>query len=153
MIKITQKCQNSRLVEGFHPLFDENVVAPPFFLPISAYMGPLLVIFWVLEAAHSGTILPKYALGVIKTRRKKMYMYIKNVYVQVRCANLIFRNFAWNDNVKSFFGMVGISWMGCGRGEWCWHMGMSYLTSLNLQLFKNIAYAGSFEQFFCSIFC
>ena len=93
MIKIAQKCQNSRLVEGFHPLFDENVVAP-LFLPISAYMGPLLVIFWVLEAAHSGTILPKYALGVIKTRRKKMYMYIKNVYVQVSFANLIFRNFA-----------------------------------------------------------
>ena len=61
---------------------------------MSAYMGPLLVIFWVLEAAHSGTILPKYALGVIKTRRKKMYMYIKNVYVQVSFANLIFRNFA-----------------------------------------------------------
>ena len=93
MIKITQKCQNSRLVEGFHPLFDENVVAPPFFANFGLY-GSALGHFWVLEAAHSGTILPKYALGVIKTRRKKMYMYIKNVYVQVSFANLIFRNFA-----------------------------------------------------------
>ena len=34
--------------------------------------------------------------------------------------------------------------MGWGRVEWDWHMGMSYLTSLNTQLFKNIAYVGSF---------
>ena len=53
-------CQNSRLVEGFHPLFDESVVAP-LFMPFLAYMGPFLVIFWVLEVAHSGTFLPKYA--------------------------------------------------------------------------------------------
>ena len=58
--------------------------------------------------------------------------------------NLIFRNFAWNDDVKSFFCIVGTSWMGCGRVEWYWHMAMSYLTSLNPQLFKNIAYVGSF---------
>ena len=56
----------------------------------------------------------------------------------------IFRNFGWNDNVKSFFCIVGTSWMGWGRVEWYWHMGMSYLTSLNTQLFKNIAYVGSF---------
>ena len=58
--------------------------------------------------------------------------------------NQIFRNFGWNDNVKSFFCIVGTSWMGWGRVEWYWHTGMSYLTSLNTQLFKNIAYVGSF---------
>ena len=60
MIKIIRRSQNSRLVEGFHPLFDESVVAP-LFMPFLAYMGPFLVIFWVLEVAHSDTFLPKYA--------------------------------------------------------------------------------------------
>ena len=60
MIKIIRRCQNSRLVEGFHPLFHESVVAP-LFMPFLAYMGPFLVIFWVLEVAHSDTFLPKYA--------------------------------------------------------------------------------------------
>ena len=64
--------------------------------------------------------------------------------VPVTFVNQIFRNFAWNDDVKSFFCIVGTSWMGWGRVEWYWHMGMSYLTSLNTQLFKNIAYVGSF---------
>ena len=58
--------------------------------------------------------------------------------------NQIFKNFAWNDGVKSFFCIVGTSWMGWSRVEWYWHMGISYLTSLNTQLFKNIAYVGSF---------
>ena len=61
--------------------------------------------------------------------------------------NLIFRNFAWNDDVKSFFCIEGTSWMGCGRVEWYWDMGTSYLTSLNHQLFKNKAYVGSFNHF------
>ena len=51
--------------------------------------------------------------------------------VPVTFVNQIFRNFAWNDDVKSFFCIVGTSWMGWGRVEWYWHMGMSYLTSLN----------------------
>ena len=60
MIKIIRRCQNSRLVEIFHSLFHESVVAP-FFMPFLAYMGPFLVIFWVLEVAHSDTFFPKYA--------------------------------------------------------------------------------------------
>ena len=50
--------------------------------------------------------------------------------------NLIF---AWNDDVKSNFCIVG-------RVEWYWHIRMSYLTSLNPQLFKNIAYVGVFKH-------
>ena len=42
--------------------------------------------------------------------------------------------------------------MGCGRVEWYSHMGMSYLTSLNPQLFKNIAYVGSFKHFSVQLF-
>ena len=42
--------------------------------------------------------------------------------------------------------------MGWGRVEWYWHMGMSYLTSLNPQLFKNIAYVWSFKHFSVQLF-
>ena len=77
--------------------------------------------------------------------------------VPVTFVNQIFRNFAWNDDVKSFFCIVGTSWMGWGRVEWYWHMGMSYLTSLNPQLFKSIAYVGLFGRFsvqlFLHVFC
>ena len=77
--------------------------------------------------------------------------------VPVTFVNQIFRNFGWNDNVKSFFCIVGTSWMGWGRVEWYWQMGMSYLTSLNAQLSKNIAYVGSFKHFsvqlFLHVFC
>ena len=55
-------------------------------------------------------------------------------------------------NGKFFFAIAGTSWMGWGRVEWDWHMGMFYLTSLNPQLFKNIAYVGSFKHFLCSTF-
>ena len=80
-------------------------------------------------------------------RKKKIYCLIKNDREAVTFVNLIFRNFRWNDNVKSFFCIVGTSWIGWGRFEWHWHMGMSYLTSLNTQLFKNIAYVGSFGHY------
>ena len=76
----------------------------------------------------------------------------KNELVPATFVNRIFLNFAGNDDVKSFFCIVGTSWMGCGRVEWYWHMGMSYLTSLNPQLFKNIAYVGSFEHFSVQLF-
>ena len=152
MIKIIRRCQNSRLVESFHSLFHESVVAP-LFMPFLAYMGPFLVIFWVLEVAHSGTFLPKYAHGSEKDwEKKKIYRQTKNELLPVTLVNLIFRNFAWNDDVKSFFCIVGTSWMGLVRVDWHWHMGMSYLTSLNPQLIKNIAYVGSFEHFSVQLF-
>ena len=72
--------------------------------------------------------------------------------VPVTFVNQIFKNFGWIDNVKSFFCIVGTSWMGWGRVEWYWHMGMSYLTSLNTQLFKNIAYVGSFKNLSVQLF-
>ena len=72
--------------------------------------------------------------------------------VPVTFVNLIFRNFGWNDNVKSFFCIVGTSWIGWGRVEWHWHMGMSYLTSLNPQLFKKYSICWVFQAFFSSTF-
>ena len=72
MIKIIRRCQNSRLVEIFHSLFHESVVAP-YFMPFLAYMGPFLVIFWVLEVAHSGTFLPKYAHGSEEDWEKRKF--------------------------------------------------------------------------------
>ena len=66
------------------------------------------------------------------------------------CQKPNFQEFSWNDDIKSFF----VLW---GRVEWYWHMGMSYLTSLNPQLFKNTAYVGLFERFsvqlFLHVFC
>ena len=49
MIKIIRRCQNFRLVEGFHPLF----------LPFLAYMGPFLVIFWVFQVGPTRALWPK----------------------------------------------------------------------------------------------
>ena len=72
MIKLIRRCQNSRLVEGFRLLCDESVVAP-LFMPFLAYMGPFLVIFWVLEVAHSGTFLPKYAHGSEEDWEKRKF--------------------------------------------------------------------------------
>ena len=77
--------------------------------------------------------------------KKKICWHIKNELVPATFVNLIFRNFAWNDDVKSFF----VLW---GRVEWDWHMEMSYLTSLNPQLFKNIAKVGSFKHFSVQLF-
>jgi len=42
-------------------------------MPFLAYMGPFLVIFWVLEVAHSGTFLPKYAHGSEKDWEKRKF--------------------------------------------------------------------------------
>ena len=72
----------------------------------------------------------------------RIFAHVSHV-AAVTFVNLIFRNFGCNDNVKSFFFIVGTSWMGLGRVEWDWHIGMSYLTSL-----KNIAYVGSLKHFF-----
>ena len=72
MIKIIRRCQISRLVEGFHPLFDESVVAP-LFMPFLAYMGPFLAVFGVLEVAQSGTFLPKYAHGSEEDWEKRKF--------------------------------------------------------------------------------
>ena len=58
---------------------------------------------------------------------------------------------------KELFCIVWTSWMGWGRVEWHWHMGMSYLTSLNPELLKNIAYVGFSSifllNFFLHVFC
>ena len=43
--------------------------------------------------------------------------------------------------------IVGTSWIGWGQVKWDGHMWMSYLTSLNPQVFQNIAYLGSFKHF------
>ena len=96
--------------------------------------------FWAFSGVRGGP-------GDLLTLGRKNYWHIKNELVPVTFVNLIFRNFAWNDDVKSFFCIVGTSWMGWGRVEWYWHMGMSCYASLNSQLFKNIAYVGSFKHF------
>ena len=68
--------------------------------------------------------------------KKKICGSIKIEYGIATFVNLIFRNFACNDDLKTFFCIVGTSWIGRCRVEWDWHMGMTYLTSLNPQLPK-----------------
>ena len=71
MIKIIRRCQNSRFVEGFHPLFHESVVAP-LFMPFLAYMGPFLVIFLgVIGVAQCGSMAQNMPLGPIETGEQK----------------------------------------------------------------------------------
>ena len=52
MIKKIRRCQNSRLVEGFHPLFHESMVAPVF-----------VGVLWVFLGVRGGTIWLKHAPG------------------------------------------------------------------------------------------
>ena len=67
--------------------------------------------------------------------------------VAVTFVNLIFRNFAWIDDVKSLFlyygdklKWLGPSWMGVTHGNVIFDI-------LKPQLFKNIAYVGSLNHF------
>ena len=119
------------------------------FLPFSAHTRP----FWPFLGVRGETVGdlfgPNVARDWLTLRTKKITC--KNEHVHVTFFTQ-FRNFAWNDDKKSFFCIVGTSWMGWGRVEWDWHMGMSYLTSLNPQLFKNIAYVGSFKHFSVQLF-
>ena len=62
MIKIIRRCQNSRLVKGFHPLFHESVVAPLFVGVLWVFVG-VFGCLWVLEVALFGTIWLKHAPG------------------------------------------------------------------------------------------
>ena len=134
MIKIIRRCQNSRLVEGFHPLFHESVVAPLFVGVCGCFVG-VCGCFWVFVGVRGVTICHYLAQTCpwdhLARRKKKICCLIKNDREAATFVNLIFRNLDWNDNVKSFFCIVGTSWMGWGRVEWHWHMGMSYLTSLS----------------------
>ena len=150
MIKIIRRYQNSHLVEGFHPLFHESVVGPLFVGVCGCFMG-VCGCFWVFVGVRGVTICDYLAQTCpwdhLARRNKKNCCIIKNDLDAATFVNQIFRNFGWNDNVKSSFWIVGTSWMGWGRVEWHWHMGMSYLTSLNTQLLKNIAYVGSLGHY------
>ena len=55
MIKIIRRCQNSRLVKGFHPLFHESVVAPLFVGVLWVFVG-VFGCLWVLEVSLFVTI-------------------------------------------------------------------------------------------------
>ena len=53
---------------------------------------------------------------------KRIHLCVQSVYAEspltVYFVNLIFGNFAWNVDVKSFFCIFGASWMAWGRVEW-----------------------------------
>ena len=93
MIKITQKCQNSRLVEGFH----ESMVAP-LFVGVCGCFVVACGCFWVFVGVRGGTIWHYLAQTCpwdhLARRRNKIYCLIKNDREAVTFVNLIFRNFA-----------------------------------------------------------
>ena len=62
MIKIIRRCQNSRLVEGFHPLFHESGVAP-LFHPLSASFSQKNHFFGVFQVSVTVCLLSEYAPG------------------------------------------------------------------------------------------
>ena len=62
MIKIIRRCQNSRLVEGFHALFHESVVAPLFVGVLWVFVG-VFGCLWVFEVALFGSNIPLGPLG------------------------------------------------------------------------------------------
>ena len=127
MIKIIRRCQNSRLVEGFHPLFHESVVAPLFVGVCGCFVG-VCGCFWVFVGVRGVTICHYLAQTCpwdhLARRKKKICCLIKNDREAATFVNLIFRNFGWNDNVKSFFlhcgdelNGLGPSWMALTHGN------------------------------------
>ena len=95
--------------------------------------------FWAFSGVRGGP-------GDLLTLGRKNYWHIKNELVPVTFVNLIFRNFAWNDDVKSFFLHCRMSWMVLTP----WNVIFDILEPSDFQ--KNIAYIGSFEHFSVQLF-
>ena len=70
MIKIIRRCQNSRLVKGFHPLFHESVVAPLFVGVLWVFVG-VFGCLWVLEVSLFVTIGSNMPLGPLGKEKKE----------------------------------------------------------------------------------
>ena len=65
--------------------------------------------------------------------------------------NLVFQEFLLNWWSNLLFCIVGTSWMGWGRVEWDWHMGMSYIFD-TLDAFQKYCMWWVFHAFFSSSF-
>ena len=116
-------------------------------------MRTFLVFFWVLEVSH---FCPNMPPGLVSNGKKENLL----AHEKWACASNFcepnfqeFRMKWWRKELFLHCG-AGIGW---GWVEWDWHMGMSYFTSLNPQLFRNIAYVGFFKhvsvQLFSHVFC
>ena len=95
---------------------------------------------------------PNMPLGVVKTGKKENLHVHQKWPCTCKFCEPNFQEFRLKWWRKELFCIVGTSWMGWGRLEWYWHMEMSYLTSLNPQLVKNIAYVGLFARFSVQLF-
>ena len=111
-------------------------VAYTWVLGIALLLGSMHFWSWLIQLNRSYKYIGKFASTRISTL---------NGHIKQQPNFQEFRLKWWRK--KLFFCIVGTSWMGWGRVEWYWHMGMSYLTSLNTHIFKNIAYVGSYEHF------
>ena len=89
-------CKNSRLVEGFHPLFHESMVAP-LFVGVCGCFVVACGCFWVFVGVRGGTIWHYLAQTCpwdhLARRKKKICCLIKNDREAATFVNLIFRNF------------------------------------------------------------
>ena len=155
MIKIIRRCQNSRLVEGFHPLFHESVVAPLFVGVCGCFVG-VCGCFWVFVGVRGVTICHYLAQTCpwdhLARRRKKNCRVIKNDLDAATFVNQIFRNFGWNDNVKSFFLHCGDELNGLGPSWMVLTHGNVIFDILEPPAFQKYSICWVFRAFFCSTF-
>ena len=84
--------------------------------------------------------------------KKKIYCHVKNELVPVTFVNLIFTNFAWNDDIKSLFlhcrdelNELGPSWMVLTHGNVIFDI-------LDHPAFQKYSICWVFQTFFCSTF-
>ena len=108
MIKIIRRCQNSRLVEGFHPLFHESVVAPLFVGVCGCFVG-VCGCFWVFVGVRGVTIchyLAQTCPWDHLARRNKIYYLIKNDREAVTFVNLTFWIWAKKSSLRHHFCIV-----------------------------------------------
>ena len=138
MIKIIRRCQNSRLVEGFHPLFHESVVAPLF-------VGVRGVTIWHYLAQTC-------PWDHLARRKKKICCLIKNDREAATFVNQIFRNFGWNDNVKSFFLHCGDELNGLGPSWMVLTDENVIFDILEPSAFQKYSICWVFQAFLCSTF-
>ena len=89
MIEIIRRCQNSRLVEGFHSLFHESVVAPLFVGVLWVFVG-VFGCLWVLEVSLFVTIGSNMPLGPLGKEKKKNLLPHQNDREAVTFVNLTF---------------------------------------------------------------
>ena len=91
---------------------------------------------WKYSVSQTGThkvshFCPNMPMGVVKTGKKENLHVHQKWPCTCKFCEPNFQEFRLKWWRKELFCIVGTSWMGWGRVEWDWYLGMSYLSSLN----------------------